>query len=158
MSCAWVSAPATTMRRPSHSRSMHPSGSTRVSAPVARDVQTKPPGTRLGRSRYTPTVSHRRAASGAGGEVRGDGCRGRRLAVEGLEDDLGDVRDHDLLVLALALHAVVHHHVAEGAGDGDPLRTGGDGLLSPLGVDLLADRLLHPHPRATGAAAHAPGA
>ena len=37
-------------------------------------------------------------------------------------------------------------------------RAGGDGLLRALGVHLLADRLLHPHAGAAGAAAHAPGA
>ena len=85
--------------------------------------------------------------------VTGAGACGSRL--EGLEDDLGDVGHRHLLVLALALHAVVHHHVAEGARDRDPFGAGGDGLLGALDVHLLADRLLHPHARAAGAAAHA---
>ena len=57
-----------------------------------------------------------------------------------------------------ALHAVVHHDVAEGAGGRDPGGAGGDQLLRPLVVDLLADRLLHPHAGPAGAAAHALGA
>ena len=56
------------------------------------------------------------------------------------------------------LHAVVDHDVAERAGVGDAAGAGGDQLLAALVVDLLADRLLHPHAGAAGAAAHALGA
>ncbi len=53
---AAVSGPATTSE-PSVAQmmSMQPSGSTRYSSPVGRDVQTIAPGTRLGRSNITPS-------------------------------------------------------------------------------------------------------
>src|SRR5690606_11463184 len=41
----------------------------------------------------------------------------------------------------------------EGAADGDPVRTRGEGLLGAVVVDPRAELLLHPHPRPTGAAA-----
>ena len=56
------------------------------------------------------------------------------------------------------LHAVVEHDVAERARGGDAGRAGRQRLAGALVVDLGADRLLHPHPRPAGAAAHALGA
>src|SRR5438876_693080 len=100
-------------------------------------------------------VAVRHVALDAGRELR---CRGRRavgLRFDGLPQDLGDVLHADDFVLALALHAVVEHDVAERARHRDAARAGGDRLLAPLGVDLLADALFHPHARAAGTAAHA---
>ena len=51
---------------------------------------------------------------------------------------------------------VVEHHPAERAADGDLVGAGGDGLAGAVLVDPLADPLLHPHPRAAGAAAEGP--
>src|SRR3546814_2874086 len=77
---------------------------------------------------------------------------------EGLEQVHRDVGDLHGLLGAGALHAVVEHDVAERAGGGDAAGAGGDELLGPLVVDLLAEVFLHPHAGATGAAAHALGA
>src|SRR6266511_1303734 len=73
------------------------------------------------------------------------------------EQHLGDVLHPDVLVALLLLHTVVHHHVAERARHRDPARTGGERLLGALDVHLLARVLLHPHARATGAAAQTAG-
>jgi hypothetical protein len=79
--------------------------------------------------------------------------------LERFEQVDGDVGDADLaLLLAMALHAVVHHDVAEGAGGGDARRTGGDQLGGADVVDLGPDRLLHPHARPAGTTAHPLGA
>src|SRR3954468_22738900 len=68
----------------------------------------------------------------------------------------GDVRDSPLAsILALPLHAVVDHDVAERTRRRDPRRARGDQLTGTGVVHLRADRLLHPHAGATGAAAHA---
>src|SRR3546814_13281758 len=77
-----------------------------------------------------------------------------------ISDWSSDVCSSDLhgLLGAGALHAVVEHDVAERAGGGDAAGAGGDELLGPLVVDLLAEVFLHPHAGATGAAAHALGA
>ncbi len=96
-------------------------------------------------------------ASDAGWDCGGDGGGKIRLGLEGFENDLGDVGDDNILV-ALALHAVVHHHVTERARDGDALGPGRQRFLRSFGVDLLADGLFHPHARAAGATAHALGA
>src|SRR3546814_6804720 len=77
-----------------------------------------------------------------------------------ISDWSSDVCSSDLhgLLGAGALHAVVEHDVAERAGGGDAAGAGGDELLGPLVVDLLAEVFLHPHAGATGAAAHVLGA
>ena len=69
-------------------------------------------------------------------------------------DRLGQQRrhvDHPQL-LAGALHAVVEHHRAERAGDGERAGAGRGGLADALDVDRLG-ALLHPHVGAAGAAA-----
>ena len=61
----------------------------------------------------------RQAARGPGSKWAVTG-RGRVLAaLDRLEEHLGDVLDLHVLVARLLLHAVVHHHVAERAGDRD---------------------------------------
>src|SRR4051794_18447557 len=83
--CARVSAPATVRSCPSHKRSMHPSGRTRFSPPVATDVHTNPPGTRLGRSRYIRqfcrTVSVSEVVGTASPRFSGDEEHGMRIRV-----------------------------------------------------------------------------
>ena len=49
--------------------------------------------------------------------------------------------------------AVGEHHAAERAADRDLVGTCADGFLGAVDVDALTDVLLHPHARATGAAA-----
>src|SRR5204862_234277 len=81
--------------------------------------------------------------------------RGRLAAVDGVEQVHGDIADTDfVLVLALTLHTVVDHDVTERARGGDAGRAGGEEFLRARIVHLLADALLHPHPRAAGATAH----
>src|SRR5882724_8777975 len=94
----------------------------------------------LGVSATSPLSITRADASplDPGGERRCRGRRAVRLGFDGFPQDLGDVLHPDFLVLALALHAVVEHDVAERARDRDACRAGGNGLLAALGVDLLA--------------------
>src|SRR5436190_12564791 len=72
-----------------------------------------------------------------------------------MDRDVGDL--HLAVLHARALHTVVEHDVAERTRRRDSGRTGRDRFLRTLVVDLLADRLFHPHARAAGATAHAGG-
>ena len=65
---------------------------------------------------------------------------------------------HLVFVHALALHAVVYHHIAKRAGSGDAIGPGGQQLLRAFHIHLLADMLFHPHPSTASPAAHALGA
>ena len=100
------------------------------------------------------------AAAGAAAGGRSGRRLGRRLALHRGEQHLRDVEDLDLLAgLALGLlggEAVGEHHAAERAADRDLVGAGADGLLGAVDVDPLAEVLLHPHARATGAAAEGP--
>ena len=79
--------------------------------------------------------------------------------LDGFEHGDGNVGDADFVFfLARCLHAVVHHHVAEGAGHRDPVGAGLDEFLGADIVDLVADVFFHPHAGAAGATAHAFGA
>src|SRR5215218_5463459 len=73
------------------------------------------------------------------------------------EQELGDVLYLDGLagraVGLLRGQAVGEHHPAERAAGGDLVGAGLDRLGGPVEVDPAADLLLHPHPRAAGAAA-----
>src|SRR5699024_5799643 len=82
------------------------------------------------------------------------------VARDGLQQQLGHVDDLDLALLrgagGLGIGAVGEHHAAERAARGDLLGRGRQRLVDAVDVDPLADRLLHPHARATGATAHGP--
>ena len=86
------------------------------------------------------------------------GRRGGRL-LDRADEQLRHVDDlQRLLRLARALlrgHRVAEHDQAVRAARRDGVRIGAERLVDPLGVDPLADPLLHPHPRAAGAAAEA---
>src|SRR4051812_20659645 len=116
-----------------------------------------------------------------GGEVRSVVLRGRRTGArgvvrrvadlgagrgalcadrcEGAQQDLAHVQDLDvvlrLAVLLLGVQRVAQHRDAERAGGGDDVGVELERLLGALGVNPLADLLLHPHARAAGAAAEA---
>src|ERR1700738_3511328 len=59
----------------------------------------------------------------------------------------------DFQLCTCLAHAVVEHHGAERARHRQRLRTGGGSLPHAFLVDGAAATLLHPHPRAAGAAA-----
>src|SRR5690606_32884928 len=81
------------------------------------------------------------------------------LLLRRLEQELRDVHHfHGLgrfLLRLLLVDGVAHHDLAERATGSDEVRLGGQRLFDALGVDALADALLHPHARATRTAAEA---
>ena len=92
------------------------------------------------------------------GEVVG-GCGLLSPFLDARSNSCDDVEHlHLLLARDLRLrrcNAVAQHDATERAGDGNGLGAGSDGFFSTFLVDALADRLFHPHARATSAAAEA---
>ena len=99
-------------------------------------------------ARAARLVDRRRPAGRAAGGRRA--ALRRRLRLDRLGEQRRQV-DH-AHVAPTAAHAVVEHHRAERAGDGQRLGAGLGRLAHPLLVDRRAV-LLHPHVRAAGAAA-----
>src|SRR5829696_3598629 len=107
----------------------------------------------------------RRRRAGAGGVVGDVADLGAGVGPlradrgEGAQQDLADVEDlHVVLrlaVLLLRVQRVAEHRDAERARGGDDVGIQLERLIGALGVDPLADLLLHPHARAAGAAAEA---
>ena len=95
-------------------------------------------------------LAGRSAGAGRGGGGRRRGVRGRRRRLDGAGQELGDVDDFEgglgLAVGLLGVDGVAEHDQAVGAGGGDGVGVGPEGLVDPLGVDPLADPFLHPHP------------